>query len=266
VLLHYPSDWRTAGNGPGIPGLALSHSLTLAPGGDASRAGLIVGQLPAGESDPVPQGLIAIAHQLQGPEVVSLPEAQAYRYSRLSIPGFHPQLTLYAIPSPGGPSTALACYAVAPSGEEMAACEQVVSTLTLAGQSQSYSLTPVPAYTHQLDAWFAAMDRERLSVRAGMARRPGPVTLQRLATRLEAIFAKAASGLSALEASLATGSAQVRLAASLWRARDAYAALAAVAIGQDPASLSSARKQIEGAETEVNWALERFAWLGYARA
>jgi hypothetical protein len=264
VLLHYPASWRAAKGAPQIPGLALSRELVLGPDGHAGQAGLLVGQLPAAESAPVPEGFMALARQMKAPEVVILPEAQGYRYQGLKVSGFKPELTLYVIPSPGGPSTALACYAPSASGDDMATCEQVVSTLTLIGESQNYALTPAPSYARELTAWIATLDRERLAVRRGMSVRATPATTQRLAGRLVSILAKAASDLSALEAPPAAGPAQTRLAASLWRARDAYTTLASSAPSQDAVRLTAARAQIDSAEAGVSRSLERFAWLGYA--
>ena len=146
----------------------------------------------------------------------------------------------------------------------MARCEQIVSTLTLVGQSQNYALTPAPAYDHELSTWIAGLDRQHVAIRRELGLRVPPSTTERLANSLASVFAKAATDLSALEAPPAAGSAQTRLAASLWRARDAYTSLAAVVPGQDAASLASARTQAEAGETAVNRALERFAWLGYA--
>jgi hypothetical protein len=209
---------------------------------------------------------MSAARQLKAPEVVILPEAQGYRYPGLRVSGFKRELTLYVIPSPGGPSTALACYASSASGEDMATCEQIVSTVTLIGQSQSYALTPAPAYARALTAWITVLDRERLAVRRKLGVQAGPAVAQRLAGTLASIFAKAASDLSALEAPPAAGPAQAQLAATLWRARDAYRALATLAPSQDAARLAPARVRIDAAEADVNQALERFAWLGYAHA
>jgi hypothetical protein len=102
VLLAYPSDWQPAAAAPGIPGLSIAHPVVLSPGGDAAHAGLLVGQLAGGEQSPLPMGFMARMRRLPDTEVVDLPETQAYRYARLSIPGFDRILSLYAIPNPGG--------------------------------------------------------------------------------------------------------------------------------------------------------------------
>src|SRR6202011_4437572 len=98
---------------PAIPGLTIAHPVVLAPGSDATRAGLITGQLPAGEPSPLPRSFVAGMRSLPDAAVVDLVEVQAYRSSRLSIPGFDQTLTLYAIPNSAGNPTVLACYASA---------------------------------------------------------------------------------------------------------------------------------------------------------
>jgi hypothetical protein len=263
VLLEYPSRWQPASAAPAIPGLSISHSIVLAPGGDPMHAGLVAGQLLGGEPSALPLPFTALLRKLPDTEVVDLLGNQAYRYARLSVPGFAPELTLYTIPSPGGNATALACYAASGFAAEMRTCEQIVSTLTLVGQSQSYDLTPSASYARQLTASIGRLDQQRLALRAEMGTHATFGTIQRAASRLASLFAAAAESLSALEPSLAAGRAQATLAASLLAARDAYTAFANAAGIGGPTALAAARKQVEQAETAVDSALEGFALLGY---
>jgi hypothetical protein len=263
VLLDYPSDWQPAAAAPGIPDLSIAHPVVLAPDGDAAHAGLLTGQLPGGEPSPLPRRFLARMRRLPDTEVVDLPETQAYRYARLSIPGFDRMLSLYAIPNPGGNPTALVCYASAAFSAYMRTCEQIVATLTLVGQPPSYGLTPEPGYARRLSASIGVLDGQRVALRREM--RPGavPGTVQRLATRLAAGFANAAASLSLLEPSFATDQAQAALSRSILRTRDAYAALAAAATAESPSRSAAARRQVYEAETSVNAMLESFALLGY---
>jgi len=265
LQLDYPSSWQTAA-APEIPGLSMAHAAVLAPHGDAAQAGLITGQLPAGEPSPLPAPFVARMLRLPETTVVSLLEVRAYRYSGLSIRGFDRNLTLYAIPNPGGAdSTALACYASAALAADMQTCQQIVATLTLVGQSQSYDLTPEPAYARLLSASIATLDGQRVALRREMSARVTPPTLQRLATRLAAAFGVAATSLAALEPSTATGQAQIVLSSSILHARDAYRALAAAAGAASLPRMAAARQQVYEAETSVDNALESFALLGYAQ-
>lgn len=263
LLLHYPAGWRPAAAAPAIPGLSIAHTVVLAPGGDGAHAGLLTGQLPAGGPSPLPRQFVARMRWLPVTAVVDLLEVQAYRYARLSIPGFDQMLTLYAIPNPSGNPTALACYASSAFSADMRACEQIVATLTLVGQSQNYDLTPEPRYASQLSASIGALNGQRVALRREMRPGAAPAIVQRLAVRLAAGFANAAAALSALEPSSATKQAQATLSGSILQARDAYTALAAAAQAGNPSASAAARRLVYEAETSVNAALENFALLGY---
>jgi hypothetical protein len=266
LQLDYPSSWQPVASAPPIPGLAMAHASVLAPNGDATQAGLITGQLPAGEPSPLPAPFVASMRQLPQTTVVSLLEVRAYRYSGLSIRGFDRSLTVYAIPNPGGSdSTALACYASAALAAEMQTCQQIVATLTLVGQSQSYDLTPEPTYAHQLSTSIGLLEGQRVGLRREMGAHVSPPTMQRLATRLAAAFGAAETSLGALQSSAATDQAQVVLSSSILRARDAYRALAAAAGAASLPGMSAARAQVYEAETRVDNALESFALLGYVQ-
>jgi hypothetical protein len=266
VLLNYPSRWQPASTAPTIPGLSISRSIVLAPKGDPKHAGLVAGQLVGGEPSALPASFIALLHPLPLAEVVNLLGNQAYRYPRLHVPGFEPELTLYTIPSPGGNATALACYATASLGAEMRTCEQVVSTLTLVGQSQSYDLTPSATYARELSAAIGKLDQQRLALRTEMGTQATFSTIQQAAARLAAVFSSTAESLSALEPSLAAGRAQATLAAALIAARDGYTALASAAGTGGPTAVAVARKQVEAAEAGVDSALQGFALLGYKQS
>jgi hypothetical protein len=267
LQLDYPSSWQASASAPPIPGLAIAHPSVLAPHGDASQAGLITGQLPAGEPSPLPAPFVASMRQLPHTSVVSLLEVRAYRYSGLSIRGFDRSLTVFAIPNPGNSdSTVLACYASAALAAEMQTCQQIVSTLTLVGQSQSYDLTPEPAYARLLSASIATLEGQRVALRREMGARVTPPVLQRLATRLAAAFDAAATSLGALGSSAATAQAQIVLSSAILHARDAYKALAAAAGAASSSRMVAARAQVDEAEARVDSALESFALLGYEQA
>jgi hypothetical protein len=263
VLLDYPSDWRPAAAAPVIPGLSLAHPVVLAPGGEAAHAGLLIGQLPAGEPTPLPRQFVARMRWLPDTAVVALLEVQAYRYARLSVPGFDQVLTLYAIPNPAGNPTALACYASAAFSASMRTCERVVAALTLVGQSQSYDLTPEPGYAGALGTSIRALDGQRVALRRELLPGTAPPVVQALATRLAAGFAGAAASIATLEPSSATKQAQATLSATILNARNAYTALAAAAQAENPSLSAAAGRMVSEAETSVNAALENFTLLGY---
>jgi hypothetical protein len=233
----------------------------LAPGGEASHAGLVAGQLAGGEASPLPPSFVASMSRLPTTAVVDLLEVQAYRYAQLAIPGFSQSLTLYAIPNPAGNETVLACYAAAAFSEELRQCDQIVATVTLAGQAQSYDLTPVPAYARELSSSIAGLNGQRLDLRRMMGSGASPAAVAALAGRLAARFAETGAGLSTLDPSLVARRAQAALSKAIVGARRAYTALAAAA--GSPSRSQLARQQVYEAEAAVNAALADFSLLGY---
>jgi hypothetical protein len=263
VVLDHPSGWSRPGSAPGIPELPIANAIALAPNGDAAHAGLLVGALPTSKLSPLPAKFVANLRGLPETGIVSLQEVQAYRYARLNIPGYDRMLTLFVIPNPHGQPTALACYASANYSTYLKKCEQIVATLTLVGQTQSYDLTPEAAYARRVNASVAVLDRERIALRRELGPQAAPATVHTVATRLAGGFAEAATSLSKLEPSFATGQIQTVLSGAILQTRDAYTALAAAAANESAPEYASARKRVYEAESNVNWALENFALLGY---
>src|SRR5207302_7742834 len=122
-------------------------------------------------------------------------------------------------------SLALVCYAAPSLSSQVQACQRSVATLTVAGQSQTYDLTPQPEYAQRLSAVISALDAQRVALRAHMGSGVTPHGVQRLASQLAHAFAHAAASFSGLEPTIATGRAQAALSGAILRARAAYAAL-----------------------------------------
>jgi hypothetical protein len=263
VLLQVPARWQVVAVAPPVPGLALAHSIALAPGGNSAQAGLLAGALPAGESSPLPKSFLARMPKLPATAVVGLQEVQAYRYTNFDLPGYDRTLELYVVPNPGGQPTALACYGSSAQASELSTCRHMVLTLTLAGQSKSFDLTPERAYGAALAATISRLDALRASLRRGMAPGSAPPTVRSFSLQLAAAFAQAASSVGSQQATLATSQAQSALSAALVGAHGAYGALAAAAGQGNEAAFSVARGQVEEAERAVDSALESFALLGY---
>jgi hypothetical protein len=262
VLLEYPSTWQPAAGAPVIPGLPITRSLLLAPGGDSARAGLLSGQLPTGEPSPLPRRFLALVRGIPHTEVSNLLEGQAYNYSQMSISGYDRTLDIYVIPNPGGNSTALACYASQGFSTYLHQCQQIVAKLTLAVQS-SPELNPDTDYASRLGGLIGVLDGKRLTLRREIRRASTPAAVGRLATALADRFTTAAASLTALEPPLAAGPAQAALAGSILRAASTYKALAAAATAENVARYNAVRMQVDAAEIGVDTALESFALLGY---
>jgi hypothetical protein len=266
VLLQVPARWHSASHSQEIPGLELQNAVAFAPGGNATDAGLTVGALSSGQPSPLPSALLARLRGQPTTAVVQLQEAQAYRYTNLSIDGWERTVAIYVVPSPGSQPTVLACYASPAQVSELATCERIVATLTLAGRSQSYDLTPQPEYAHQLSATIATLDAKRSSLRAQMSAGPTTTRVEQVAEELAGAFAQAAGALSGLETTLATGAAQATLSGAILQAHSAYVGLAKAAARREAGAYSAARGRVEAAESAVNSALQSYSLLGYRAA
>ncbi len=265
VLLEFPSSWQRATAAPAVPGLQLARELVLAADGTHAQAGLISGQLPSGEPSPLPAAFRRVLRGVPKTELLDFLGGQAYKYSALRLAGYAPTLTLnlYVIPNPGNGPTAIGCYAAKAYAATLAECEQIVSKLTLVGQSQ-FDLTPDANYSSRLGTLVRTLDSERLLLRRRMHAAKNPSSLAALAKALAAKLALAASSLSPLEPPIAAGGAQAALGSALLGAEGAYRALSASA-GSDPSADAAALARVDQAETGIDEALESFALLGYGR-
>ena len=154
---------------------------------------------PAANPSPLPARFLALPHGLPHTEVVKLIDGQAYRYSRLSLPGYDRMLDLYVILYAGKNPTALACYATKASSGYLSQCEQIVAGLTPIGQSSTYDLTPDTGYARRLGRLIEGLNGERLKLRREMRIQATPAAVGGLATTLADRFAAAAASLAVLE-------------------------------------------------------------------
>jgi hypothetical protein len=271
TTVNYASSvgWRPAPRAPAIPGLAIAQPVVLAPAGDGTRAGLVVGALLGSEYGPIPPQFIARLGRAPSGEVVDLPNTQAYRYSGLSDTGSPLTLTLYTIPTSPTSVTAMVCYAAAGASSYMRTCEQLAATLTIATGSpraevRAYDLlTPQAAYGRQIGAAAARVDALLLTLRPEL--RPGASrrTVSKFAERLADGLASAAKSLSPLRPPPAAAPAHVTLSHALSQTSAAYSALAVAVSAGDASGYASARTQIYSAEAGLGAALQNFTLLGY---
>jgi hypothetical protein len=169
IELEYPSTWQPSTGAPPIPGLAISHPIVLAPAGNAARAGLLSGTLPAGEPAPLPASFVELIQGTPHTEVVNFLDIQAYRYNSLRVQSYGRSLELYVIPSTSGSPTALACYAAAGASAYLRQCDQIVASLTPVGHS-AYDLKPSTDYSAKLGSLVGTLERERSLLRSQMGR------------------------------------------------------------------------------------------------
>ena len=265
LVVEYPPGWRAATGAPPIPGVAVANPLLLAPSGDAGRAGLLVGQLPAGEAGPLPAGLVRLLPQPPPTEVVSFVGAQAYRYGPLQVPGYSGTVELYAIPSSTGSPTALICYAAKGADSYIRPCEQIAASITLVEHS-GYDLTPSAGYAGRLSALIQALDSQRMQLRREMSQRRSPAATAVLATTLADRFTTVAAAVRELHPPAAARIAQVALVGAIEQAGTSYTALAAAVGASGSPAVPTAQAQVTQVEVAVDDALETFELLGYKRS
>jgi hypothetical protein len=263
VLVEYPPSWKTAADGPAIPGLALTQARRLAPGG-ASNAGLLVGSLPAGEPGPLPAALLEQVRRQPQTTIVNLAELQAYRYTQLSVRKLDSALTVFVVPDPAGHPTVLACYAPATGSGEMRECERIASSASLPGQPQTYQLTPEAGYARAISAAIAALDGLRASLARELRPQVSARAAQRLALRLASGYAAAGASLERLEPAPVAQRSQQALVSAIDQAGAGYSALAAAAAETNATAYMVAQARIASAEAAVDRALENFVLLGYS--
>jgi hypothetical protein len=272
TIVHYSSasGWQPASAAPTVPGLSIAQPIVLAPRGDATHGGLVVGQLRDGESSPLPAPLVARLSGLPNTEVVDLASTQAYRYSPVSVTGSGEAITLYTIPEPGTSTTAILCYASAGLSSYMQACERLAAALTIAsgrpegGEVRAPNpLTPDAPYGRRIAAAAARTDELLLALRPRMHPGASRATVSTLAGQLAGDLAAVARSLSALHPPPAARGVHAAFSESLNQTHAAYAALGAAVSAGSASEYATARTQVYAAEAGLSNALKSFALLGY---
>lgn len=261
LLLEYPIDWAPTRTPASIPALRVGHAVSVSPSG-TTVAGLLAGVLPAGGVGPLPAGFLAHLEGVPHTEVVELVSTQAYNYTQLRLRGYHGSLDLFAIPADAGATRILACFAPASASAVAAQCQRIVAGVTPTG-SPPPTLTPAPAYGHDLSRLLTGLGSERLTARRQMSDSGSAASVAGVAEKLGSHFSAAAKAVAALEPPAQATQAQIALVGALRRAGEAYAGLSIAAATESLAAYDSARAQVGTAEGSVDAALENFDLLGY---
>ncbi len=267
--ISYPrrSGWRRARVRPAIGGLAIEHELTLAPAGQAAKAGLILGQLGGGRPTLLPSAFLTRLTRSPRTEVVNLQNIQAYRYSQLSMPSPTRRLVLYLIPNSAASSTVLACYADVPSPSYMKACEQIAATVTLISATSEAqagsSLTPDSNYARDVGAPIRHAAQLLATARAAMRPEAERPVIASLATKLSAGLARVTESLSAVPPPTSAAQVHAALLEVMYRLRTSYAELGRAASAGSVTKYDAARERAYAAGTDFRAVLESFALIGY---
>jgi hypothetical protein len=263
------SGWTQASRAPAISDISIAQPLVLAPRGNATQTGLIVGQLLGSEPTPLPAKLLEGLREAPATAVVDLANTQAYRYSQVNVSGSDRHLTLYTIPTSANTTQAVVCYAPAGSTGSLEACEKLAGTLSIAaGRPQAevhayQNLTPQAAYGGQIRAVVARVNQLiatiRPEIRAGVLRSTASSSAQRLSEGL----AVTAASLAALSPPPAAVEAHAALSKALTRTRTAYAALSGALLAESTSRYEAARSRIDTAEAALSTAVKNITLLGY---
>jgi hypothetical protein len=256
------SNWRPAAWAPTVPGISIDQPIVLAPDGNGSQEGLVIGRLGGDSHDPLPASFLARQRQPPSTAVVYLLNTEAYRYSQMSVSGYDRALTLYTVP--GGPSKAIiACYSPLPDSNYLRECERVASTFTPAVGGIT-KLVPDAEYARQIRAAVERVDVLRSGLQSRIRPYATRASVRQLASDLARGVAVVAGSLSSVQPPSTAEGAHASLVESLWRSRDAYSAFAAAVDSGRPLEYAAARAEVDEAEARVNAALEHFALLGYS--
>jgi hypothetical protein len=264
VLLEYPGNWESSRLPPAYETLgALRQKLVLAPRGQSTKAGLLVGLLAETTRGPLPPSLVARAGGDPHAEVVFMVAGvQAYRYSHLVLKDSALHLVAYSIPTVTAHTVIALCYTTAAAAKIEGECEQIVEALTPI-QAEPKEVAPYGRPAGLLEAALRTLVAERNAIRLQMRAAGAGSRLASLARRMADVFAAARHTLSPLPLLLSHSSeAGLVLIGSLSAVQKAYIDLAGAASDQS-ASYVSARNKVYVAEARLQNALNGLTLLGY---
>lgn len=265
ILLEHPAGWRSAHLPAGYQTLGgLQQPLVLAPDGQSTEAGLVVGLLKEPASGPLPPALLA---QIKGDPhaevVLMVAGVQAYRYSRLVLSDSPLSVTAYSIPNVAGHTVVALCYATHAGSKARQECEQIAEALTPL-QAEPKELTPYGRLAGLLKGTLPKLAKQRAAIRLQMHTSAASSRLASLATRMADLFGATRRMVSQLPLLPPPGSeANLALIGSLSAVQKAYIGLAAAAASGQSSSYTSARSDVYTAEANLQNALKGLALLGY---
>jgi hypothetical protein len=266
IVLEHPATWRrarvtVAGEAIG----ALRQPLVLAPNGQSSDAGVVVGLIGHPINEPLPPTLLRhVMGDLRAEVVLLVAGEQAYRYSGLVLSGSGLRLTAYSIPGSSGRTVVLLCYAKSGDTRTLRESEQIAEAVTLPPQDEAVNLTEDAHFASVLKATLATLTRQRAALRLKMRAPAASSTLALLATRMAEAFAAAQHRLSDLGQLPQPGTTAERtLLESLAAVQRAYASLAEAAASAPSAGYMAASSAVYQAESNLQGALNGLSLLGY---
>ena len=257
LKVNYPSDWRVESDAPDAR-LALTDALTLAAP-SVKNGQLVIGTAHPASPRGLPAGVQSTLSSRPTPQVVTLGNADFYRYLDLAPAGGAAAETIYTLPTTVGTVTAV-CSAQSPTTAFTATCERVLATVQLTG-GDVLSLGVDPSYAFALNRILDQLNVVRRSAGAGLRARDLR-TRASAAAALATAHARAASAAGRISVT-GMSVANPALVSALNLNAAAYRALARAAAAQNVAGYARAETAIAIANRALDAAFAQLRGLGY---
>jgi hypothetical protein len=257
LKVDYPSDWRLESATPDSQ-LALTDPLTLASP-QVKDGRLVIGTTHPASPGDLPASLAAGLSRRPTRQVVSLGDADFYRYLDVTPVGSSDRESIYVLPTTIGTVTAV-CSAQSPTTAFTASCERVLATVRLSS-GNVLSLGVDPGYAFALNRILNQLNTARRSAGPGL-RNADPRARAAAATTLATAHAHAAAAAGHISG-IGVNVANQALVSALDANAAAYRSLAQAAGAQDVAGYARAQTAIAAAGRALDAALAQLRQSGY---
>jgi hypothetical protein len=257
IELSFPSGWRRQSR-PRTPSVKLANELAVGP---ATGGVVAVGFATPTDATLLPSSLKSALPSRPTQQVISLGNAQVYRYPGLVVSGGSGGSgAAYALPTSVGTLVGM-CLPTAGAANFLGQCEQVLGSLRLTS-GRVLALGPSSSFAGELSGVIKQLNT---AVGAGGSRLQSagkPAAQVSAANDLAGAYARAARAIKGLRAGPAT-TAVAPLISALGRTGSAYTALGRAVAHNDARGYAAASRSIGTASTELAAAFSQLAKLGY---
>jgi hypothetical protein len=254
-----PAGWQRQ-SAPATPYVKLANEIAVA-GARPSTGTLLVGTASGGGPTLLPASLLASLTGAPPPQVVTLGQAQFYRYLDLAPRGAGGPADVYAVPTTTG--TVLGICLLGGAASAFASdCERVVGTLRLSA-GNILGIGPSASLAAGLKNTVAQLDSALTPDGTSLSRAGKPGDQARAANQLAAAYEQAGSSIQHLQPAPAAASAVAALVAALRSTGRGFAALARAASHNDGHGYNAARSSIASGTAAISSAFAQLQRLGY---
>jgi hypothetical protein len=254
-----PAGWQRQ-SAPATPYVKLANEIAVA-GARPSGGTLLVGATSGAGSTLLPASLLASLTGTPTPQVVTLGQAQFYRYLDLAPRGSGAPADVYAVPTTAGTVIGI-CLLGGAASTFASDCERVVGTLRLsAGQIEG--IGPNASLAAGVRSTVAKLNSALKPDGASLSRAGKPSDQAHAAKQLAAAYEQAASSVQHLQPVPAAASAVAALAGALRSTGRGFGALARAASHNDGHGYNAARSSIASGTAAISSAFAQLQRLGY---